>query len=84
MLGYCYIADAEWGAWTPTQTTPALAISQSRRAVSSLRDAERSISRMGTAEIDKGAAGSQPIVFSTISLALNELQAFAVRLFVAP
>jgi hypothetical protein len=39
---------------------------------------------MGTAEVDKGAAGSQPIVFSTISLALNELQAFAVRLFVAP
>ena len=22
MLGYCYIADAEWGAWSPTQTTP--------------------------------------------------------------
>ena len=61
MLGYCYIADAEWGAWSPTQTTPALAISQSRRiseancpstgnrlsaisaAVSSLRDAERSV-----------------------------------------
>jgi hypothetical protein len=39
---------------------------------------------MGTAEIDKGAPGRAANRLLDDSLALNELQAFAMRLFVAP